>query len=80
MTFLVIDLKHKSKKGPFFHHLGISTFIEEEKGGFSLQLGRFMMEEQTYEEPFLTFLNTLEKDGCDLSSLFVVHKGILNEF
>ena len=36
MTFLVIDLKHKSKKGPFFHHIGISAFIEVQLKGLKL--------------------------------------------
>ena len=82
--FLVMDLKHKSKPGPFTHHFGISTFLEESTGGCCVQLCRVLMVHEKYEEAIFLFLDTLEEDGCDLRAMFIGEsrtiRGILVDF
>ena len=67
--FLVMDLKHKP--GPFTHHFGISTFLEESTGGCCVQLCRVLMVHEKYEEAIFLFIDTLEEDGCDLRAMFI---------
>ncbi|EFC35965.1 predicted protein [Naegleria gruberi] len=79
--FLVIDLKHASKSGPFTNCLGISSYIDTPKGGLPMHLSRILMDNFNYYQSFKLWLITLADDGVDLTDLFKNQlKGILIDF